>query len=292
MQSRWGLVLLALTIVATQVGWSQESDKPLPDIPMLMLEVESQQRASEAIERDYLYHAVETEQEIDSHGAVKKTEVVEHDVFWLNGVEVERLTSKDGRPLTDKEKHKEDERIDKEAAKAAERRAKADAEGKETDPHGEDEVTVSRLLELGRFTNAHRVQLDGRDTIVVDYAGDPAAKTRTRFETVIRDLVGTIWVDEQDHAIVRLEGRFVNNFKIAGGLMVNIQKGLTFSLAQSRVNGEIWLPARAEGKGSARVMLFFNFNGRLTAEYSGYRKFKASSTIVPEGEKKVEEAPQ
>jgi hypothetical protein len=260
-----------------------DPNRPLPDIPTLMHQVETDQRASEAIEKDYLYHSVEAVQELDAHGAVRKTETNQYDVFWVNGVPVRRLLKKNGKDLSEAEKKQEDERIDKESAKARERREKANAQGKETDSRGEDVVTVSRLLELGRFSNAHRVQWHGRDTIVVDYAGDPKAKTRNSFENVIRDLVGTIWVDEQDHAIARLEGHFVNNFKLGGGLLVNIQKGMTFSMDQLRINDEVWLPAHIEGHGSARALLFFHFNGEMVVENSNYRKFKTDSTIVSAG---------
>jgi hypothetical protein len=260
-----------------------DPNRPLPDIPTLMHQVEADQRASEAIEKDYLYHSVEAIQELAPHGNIKKTETDQYDVFWINGVPVRRLLKKNGKDLSESEKKQEDERIDKESAKARERRDKAASQGKETDPRGEDVVTVSRLLELGSFSNAHRVQLHGRDTIVVDYTGDPKAKTRNSIENVIRDLVGTIWVDEQDHAIAKLEGHFVNNFKVGGGLLVNIQKGLTFSMEQVRINDEVWLPAHIEGHGSARALLFFHFNGEMVVENSNYRKFKTDSTIVSAG---------
>ena len=52
------------------------------------------------------------------------------------------------------------------------------------------------------------MKLNGRDTIAVDYAGDPKAKTKNRAEEVMRDLVGTAWVDEEDKMIVKLEGHF------------------------------------------------------------------------------------
>ena len=62
-----------------------------------------------------------------------------------------------------------------------------------------------------------RVELNGRDTIAVDYAGDPKAKTRNRAEEVVRDMLGTAWVDEQDHVLARVEGHFVNAYKIGAG---------------------------------------------------------------------------
>ena len=259
-------------------------DAPLPDIPKLMHDVEDRQRTAEAVEKDYIFHSVETEQQVDGRGAIKKTEVNEYDVFWIDGVPVSKLTKKNGKELTAEEQKKQSERIDKDAAKAHERREKEDAKGKQTDPRGNDEVTVSRLLELGSFTHPRRVQLNGRDTIVADYVGDPNAKTKNSFENVIRDMAGTIWIDEQDRAIAQLEGHFVNGFKIGGGLLVSIQKGTNFSLQQTRVNGEVWLPAHVEGHGEARAFLFFKFNGSLTVADSDYRKFKTSSTVLPVGE--------
>ncbi len=260
---------------------AEEGDRPLPDIPTLMRAVEVNQRASEAIEKDYMYRSVQTQQETDGHGGVKKTETREFEIFWVNGVPVHRMTKKNGKELSEEEQRKENEHIDKEVAKAKEKRAKADEKGTETGPRGEELVTVSRLLELGSFTNARRVQLNGRDTIVVDYTGDPKAKTKNRFEDVIRDMAGTAWVDEQDRMLVKAQGHFLNNFKVGGGVVVSIQKGTNFSMEQRKVNDEVWLPAMVEGQGEARALLFFSFNGSFRAVESDYRKFKATSTILP-----------
>jgi hypothetical protein len=260
---------------------SAAQDNPLPDIPTLMRSVEANQRKSEAVQKDYIFRSVETQQELDSHGQAKKTTVTESEHFWVNGVPVRRMVKKDGKPLSPDEIAKENERIDKIAAKANERRDKADAEGKETDPRGNEEVTVSRLLELGAFTNPRRVQLNGRDTIAVDFTGDPKAKTRNRAEEVIRDLAGTAWIDEQDCVLARVEGHFVNSFKIGGGLIASVQKDTRFSMTQIKVNDEVWLPSRLEGQGSFHALLFFGFSGKGEIVTSDYRKFRTRSKILP-----------
>lgn len=297
----WGGLALAQTgvtpagpAVAGQSATGIKTDgeeRPLPDIPALMHAVEANQRTSEAVEKDYLYRSVQTQEDVDGHGRVKKTETREYDVFWVDGVQVHRLTRKDGKELSAKEQEKESKEIDKEVAKGKERRAKADEKGTETDSHGNEMVTVSRLLELGSFTNARRVQLNGRDTIAVDFAGDPKAKTKNRFEDVIRDLAGTAWVDEQDRILVKAQGHFLNNFKVGGGMVANIQKGTSFEGEWKKINDEVWLPARFEGQGAARALLFFSFNGRVQALESDYRKFKATSTILP-GMKTVQPEPE
>ena len=265
----------------TDAAQTLSQDRPLPDIPTLMHAVETNQRVSEAIRKNYMYKSVQTEQDTDGHGGVKKTETKEYDIFWVEGVPVQRMTKKNGNPLSAAEQKKESEEIDKEVAKAKEKRAKADAQGKETSPRGDEVITVSRLLELGSFTNARRVTWKGRDTIVVDFTGDPKAKTKNRFENVIRDLAGTVWVDEQDKVLVKAQGHFLNAFKIGGGLLVSIQKGTSFGLEQKKINDEVWLPAVLEGQGEARALLLFKFNGSLRAVESDYRKFRTTSTILP-----------
>ena len=253
-----------------------------------MHQVEINQHATETLVKRYTYHSVQTMRENDRHGAAKLTEVSEYDVYWIGDVAVRRLVRKNGRNLTSDEQKKEDDHVSKEAAKARERRDRAAAEGKQTSPRGDEEITVSRLLELGRFTNARRIELDERPTIQVDFAGDPAAKTRTRFEEIIRDMEGTVWVDEQDKVLRRVDGHFVRAFKIGGGLLADIRQGTSFRFDQQKINGEVWLPATAEAVGAMRLMLLFHFDGSGKLVNSGYRRFSATSTILP-GVGKVED---
>lgn len=260
---------------------TKNNDKPLPDIPALMIAVEANQRASEGIEKNYMFRSVVTQQETDGHDKVKKTETTEYEIFWSNGVPVQRLVRKNGKELSADELKKENERVDQEAAKANTRRARAEEQGKETDPRGREVLTASRALELGSFRNARRLQWNGRDTIAVDFTGDPKAKTRTRFEAVVRDLAGTLWIDEQDRVLVKVEGHFVNDFKIGGGILADIKEGTSFGLEQRKINGEVWLPAMWEGQGAARALLLFNVHGNARGVDSDYRKFKATSTILP-----------
>ena len=266
---------------AASSGVHLSEERPLPDVVALMHEVEEHQRLAEVREKDYIYREAERVETLDGHGGVKKTESREYDIFWLNGVVVRKLVKENGKELSTGEQKKETEQIDKEVAKAKERKTKANAKGQATDANGHEEVTVSRMLELGRFTSPRRQMIHGRETILVDFTGDPKAKTRNPAESAIHEMGGTVWVDEQDRAIQHLEGRFLNNFKIGGGLLVNVKKDTSFTLTQVKVNDEVWLPQDGEIDGQARLLLLFSVNGRFRIHNSDYRKFKATSTILP-----------
>jgi hypothetical protein len=246
-----------------------------------MREVESHQRAAEELQKNYIYREFTSMDQLNSKGESKKSESREFEVFWLNGVRVARVLKKDGKDLTPDERKKEDERIDKTVAKAKERRDKADQQGRQTDSAGHDEITFSRMLELGTFMNPRRESIAGRDTIAVDYMGDPKAKTHSAAEAVFHELAGTVWIDEQDKSIQHLEGHFANNFKMGGGLLVNIRQGTWFKASFVKINDEVWLPQAMEGSGHVSYLLFFSVDGNFRGKTFDYRKFKATSRILP-----------
>lgn len=255
-------------------------DAPLPDIRQLLLDVERNQRAAEDARRDYTYHVHLVEDDFDKKGGLKKSKVTDSESLTISGVRVDRVIARDGQPLTTDEQKKESERIDKEVAKAKEKRAKLTAQGKDSDTRGDEIITASRILELGTFSNPRREMLEGRATIVADYAGDPSAKTHNAAETAIRDLVGTVWIDEQDHTLVRGEGHMLNDFKVGGGLVLDVHKGFSFTFQTTKINNEVWLPATVDARGSARILLFGGVNGHIHLVTSDYRKFRAKSTII------------
>ncbi len=286
-------LLLPLVRTPAQASLPSATDsQPLPDIASLMQQVESHQRQFEVLAQNYTYREREDLQEFDGHQGLKKIKQREADVFWIDGVPIERTVTLDGKPLTADEQNKESERVDKEAAKARQRREKADAEGKETDPRGHDLVTASRILELGTFSNPRREQVNGRDTIVVDYTGNPKAKTHNAAESVFHELAGTVWVDEQDKVVQHAEGHFANDFKIAGGLVASVKKGTSFEGTFTKINNEVWLPQGFHARGQMRYLLFFSLNGEGRVQISNYRKFRATSTLLPNYTKVDPDAPQ
>ena len=261
---------------------AKEAVRPLPDINTLMRQVELQQKASLVLVKNYIYRSNVVSEELDSHGNPKKTEQEEREHFWINDTPISRLLQRDGKILSESDQKKEKDRIDKRIAEAKEiAQKKADGETAHR-RRGEYEVTFARFLELGAFSNPRRVIWHGRDTIAVDYHGDPKAKTNNPVEGVIHELAGTVWIDEVDHALVRLEAQLFNDFKLGGGLVANIHKDSSFQTEFMKVNGEIWLPASISAKGSARFALFYRLNGTTNVTNFGYRRFKATSTILPE----------
>ena len=275
---------MACATASAQQPTSPATDQPLAvragPIPQLLHDVEQHQKDAEAARRDYTYHVHLELQQLDRNGNLKKTTTTDAESITIDGVRIDRTVARDGKPLTPEEAQKESDRIDKEVARAKARRERLADRGQSSDSRGDPIIPVSRILELGAFTNPRHVLLDNRPTIVLDYAGDPHAKTHNESEGIIRDLVGTVWIDEQDRVLVRGQGHFLHDFKIGGGLILNIHQGLTFDFRTAHITGDVWLPSTIDGQGSARILLFDSVNGRFHLVTSNYRKFHTSSTII------------
>ena len=254
---------------------------PLPESGALLRDVERNEERMDALRNDYTYHVHLEQERLRKDGSVTETEVTDSESLTIDGVRVDRVVARNGKPLDADEGAKENDRLDKQVARAKERRAKAAADGQKTDSRGDPLITVARLLELGSFSNERRVVYGGRPTIVLEYAGDPQAKTRSAPEAAVKDLVGTVWIDEGDRVLVRGEGHFLNDFKIGGGLIANVHKNTSFEFEAAHVNDAVWLPAKIHGQGSVRVLLVTGFDGQLRLVTSDYRRFHTSSRIVP-----------
>lgn len=238
---------------------------PLPDVRQLMHEVQEHQRQVDKIRENYTYTSLQTTQDLDSNGQVKKTEATENEDFFVNSHVIERTVKKDGKPLDAREEQKETERVTKLVEKA------------EKTPPGQpldgQSISISRVLEIMDVRNPRRESFRGRPTIVFDFVGRKGAKTHGLAEDASKKLQGTLWVDEADRQVAHLEVSFDDNFRVAGGLFATVQKGSSFRFDQEQVNGELWLPTGAEANVQARLMMVKGIRQHFTERDYDFKRF-------------------
>jgi hypothetical protein len=285
-------VVLLLLVIGSPATIAQEppaaakpaeaaASEPLPPVTELLKTVEKNVDRDEKALLQYTYHVHSVMEEFDRAEAVKKTNIVDSESFTIGGARIRRVVARDGKPLTADEARKENERVDKEIAKAQKNKAKRDEKAAEAKGRG-TLISASRMLELGTFSNERRVMLNGRPAIVLDYAGNHGVKTSNPGEKIVEDLVGTVWIDEVDRVLARVEGHFLADFKLGLGLLLDIHKGLTFTFQQEKVNSEVWLPREITGQGKASAGVFVaRVHGRSRTEMSDYRKFRTGVTLLP-----------
>jgi hypothetical protein len=259
------LILLPAALVPAQ----QKANPPLPGIPQLMREVRDHQKQLDKVRENYTYSSLQTTQELDANGHVKKTETAEYEEFFVNGHQIGRLVKKDGKPLDDHDQQKETERVTKLVEKAQKPEPDQPKEGQE--------ISLTHILEVADVRNPHRETYRGRPTIVFDFIGRKDLKAHGMAEDISKKLQGAVWIDEADRVVAHLDVSFNDNFHVAGGLVVNVEKGSNLHFDQGPVNGEIWLPTGGEGTVQLRLLLVKGIRQHGIERDYDYKRFRVET---------------
>jgi hypothetical protein len=268
---------------ASQAGQAGQPAAPLPEIRQLMREVQDHQKQLEKVKENYTYSSLQTTQDIDSNGQVKKTESEEYEQFYANGHGIGRVVKKNGKPLDDHEQQKETDRVTKLVEKAQ--------NTPPGQPLGDHTITVSQVLEMMEVRNPRREMFRGRPTILFDFIGRKDAKTHGLAQDLSKTLQGTMWVDEADRQIAHLEVRFIDNFDVGAGLFARVDKGSWFYFDQALVNGEVWLPVGGEGTIQARILLVKGIRQHGTERDYDYKRFHVETEQVKDAKVVPEKKP-
>jgi hypothetical protein len=265
-------------------AFPQEQEKSLPEQTSLMEEFRKNLHAPDKLLSRYTYTENETEITLDSKGKIKKTETNAYHVF--HGTEewqtYERVISKNGVPLTQKELEKQDrkerERVENETRKRAswseakrqQEKAKAEREEREST----DDIFATFEYQLVR-----REMLNGVSAILVNFKPKKNYKPKTGDAKNLQHVAGRAWIAEDDHQLVKLEAEVIDQIKIGAGLLAKLQKGSTLTLELLKINDEIWLPVKFEMLLNGRLLLLKGLNMRIVVEFSEHKKFNVDTIL-------------
>jgi hypothetical protein len=273
-----------------------KSQIQLPDLKQLFAEIDANQKAIDKLKENYTGRRAVEETQYNSSGKVTKLERREETFFYLDGEDISTLVAKDGKPLSDDEQRKENERVQKRIAKHQEEKVhqekkeeKAREEGK--DDKESDDPGIEIFLRACQFVNPRRERFRGQDVLVFDFEGNPEYKPKKLAERVVQQLAGVVWVDEKAHDVVRLEAYFVKDVHFGGGLLANLQKGTSFVFEQAFLNNEVWLPTYEEAHIGARVLLVKGFKVNEVTRYSDYQRFNIETLSTINKPKSAESPP-
>ena len=264
----------------------RKSQVQLPDLKALFKQIDDNQKQIDKILENYAGTRSEEETEYDSAGKVKKAEAKEYTFFYMYGDEISTLVKKDGKALSAEEQKKENEKAQKEIEDVQKRHDKKDAKEAKAEQEGkknDDEPGIETFLRACQFVNPRRERFRGQDVLVFDFEPNPEFKPHKMAEEVVHKLAGVIWIDEKALDVVRLEAYFVGDFRVAGGILANLQKGTSFIFEQAFLNNEVWLPTYVEVHVGVRVLLVKGMKLNEVIRYSDYKKFNVETlhTVAP-----------
>jgi hypothetical protein len=290
------LLCFALSLILSAVALGQEPAPLHSRVPSPVTLSEDQIRdlirrsadndlQNDKMQRDYTYVERVEERRLDGKGQVKSTEVKTYDVMEIYDEQVQKLTAKDDKPLSDKEARKEDEKIQKLIDKRKnesddDRKKRLEKEEKERE---QGRQFVKEIADAYVFKLASIETLDGRDNYVIDCDPRPRYEPHMKEAKFLSKARGRVWIDKDDRQMKKLDVMFIDTVSF-GLFLARIHKGSRVVVENVRVNDEVWLQQHVAVKIDVRVALLKNFNVEVDVADSNYKKFRAATKIIPLGE--------
>ena len=241
-------LLLLLAIATAAVA---RADAPLPNEAVLKQRLLQNLKKSEQELEKYSCLVRTEEDELTAEGSAKKRRTREQERFFVNGIQIDHVLSRDGKPLSAADAKKEQDRVNYEVKKYSKRK---EVEKRQA----EQEKQVDMFLRALRFTNERREMRDGRSTIAFDLIGDPSYHAKSIEEKFAVAMTGHVWVDEETGNVDEVRAHTARDVKIGGGLLATVHKGFRVMLIQQRQPDGVWLAKAVEGTGDARAALFLH----------------------------------
>lgn len=251
-------------------------NETLPNIRIFLDEVKLNQAKVDKALENYSYVEQITDREFDKKGNLLITKVETFEVSNFKGQLINRLVARNGQSLSAKDQEKQDKGVQKEVEKIERNNDLKD-----------QQPTITDILQGSNLVNPRRERFKNRDVIVFDFEPNPNFVSPQNDELqLFSKLIGTVWIDEKDKQVARVEAKLNDSFKVGGGAVVKINKGAYIISEQSRFDDEVWLPSLSDVNLSIRIFLITGLKINQISRYSNYNKFttdvnKSETTVKP-----------
>jgi hypothetical protein len=233
--------------------------------------------------RNYTCQNREVVKHLGKSGEVKSTEVKTFDINFYYGEEYARLIERDGKPLSETDQKKEDEKLEKFLAKyrneTPEERATRLA--KEKKKREEGRAFLRDLVNAYDFRLVGEEPVDGVQSYVIEATPRPDFKPTQPHADMLKKIKGRIWIEKKDYNWVKVEAEATDTISY-GLFLFRIHPGSHFVLEKTLINNEVWLLKKLDIDGGARIALFKNENIHQEDVLSNFKKFVTSVKVLPE----------
>jgi hypothetical protein len=238
---------------------------PLPEASSVLarLEQRSDEVARTGRAAGYVYKKRTQAEELDNSGkAVKATEKI-YEVVPIDGVPFSRLVRIQDRDLTEEESKQQ-------ARKEAEFRRKLAEKGARA--RREDELLNVGLIARYDFKMERRDKVENRSVLVLSFRPKPKhAPEETVKDRVLNRLSGTLWVDEEEAEVVRVEVGLTEDLWLGWFGMVGSLKRCDFKIQRQRLPDGVWVNKEQTLELAGRKV-FTPLRGRTLEEFYDFRK--------------------
>jgi hypothetical protein len=280
------LVSVLVATAAVAAHGVPSTGRPLPELQPFLEKVRARLQPDDARQVGYAFTYTERKVKFDSQGRPGPASVTiteSYPGFAPGEPRWTRVIQEDGRRVPEAALQKKDAERQKEAEAFA-RRLKDPKERARLVREREKDHRIAReriddVFRVYDIAMLGRESVDGHDTITVSLTPRAGASPRTREGGWMKAFKGKAWLSESEYELVRLDVEAIDNVSIGFGLIARMHKGSTASFSRRKID-ETWLPAHAEYRFNARVLLLKAMREGGTVDFSNYRRFHVAASVA------------
>ena len=264
--------LLSLAVFSAIV-WSMPApaatraqlEAPLPPASNVVVRIldRARQVAESDVARRYTYDKRAVQDEMDAQGRVVKSTEKHYRVVLVGGLPFSRLVKVQGRDLSPAELEKQNQREEKFRQRVTQVDVKKKAEKKEP-------WVTAELMDRFEFKVMKREAVQGRPALVLAFVPRPSS-ARNIQDKMLGRIAGTMWVDEQDYEIARVEAKLKESLSLGWLGVIGSLTRCDLTLERRRMADGVWVNAKHSLWIVARK-LFESMRFRTTEESDGFRR--------------------
>lgn len=272
------------------------------NIPDLLSEAEKSGVKMYQTLLEYTYQLRKVRRVLNETGQVIKEEFQDYEAYPARGRHVLIQIARAGRPLPNWEVENERKRAGEELERAEREAANANAASQSTSAQSYPTASVSGsyygkqvallidpavFLRACDFSDPRYETLGGREMIAFDFSPRQGVNLPVT-TSFVANLVGTIWFDAADKALVRLEARQARPGIGKDGKPLPLSPEPKLIYQQMRLPAGAWVPSVIRMNAAGEASAFYGLNWDVVFEFKEYKRFKTAGeqTEIKAPEKK------
>ena len=205
-----------------------------------------------------------------------------YDVTMMVGTPYQRLTEINGQPLPSDDQQREQQKQD--AARLARERETPDERsvrlGKYAKEDRRNRLLLDQLPQAFDFTLEGEQKIGRFDAYVLRATAKRDYQPPTLESQVLTGMEGRFWIDRNSYQWIKAEAGVVHPVTIAS-FLARFEPGTQFTLEQSPVSSELWMPAHFSMRTRGRILFLLKQRTQIDTTYYDYRRADRAQARTP-----------
>ncbi len=221
------------------------------------------------VESMFEAEAVSTIHSLDAEDRITKTEETRYRLYPVHGAVFEEMREKNGQPLSEKDRKKEEEKKRQFIREVEARKAR----GEHPQPERPPGIRFNH-----EFVDRYQLEMAGTETVrgyrcwvIAFKPKEGKLPVKNRMDRALNQSTGRFWISQEDCGLARIEFALREPFKYWGGFLAVI-RNTDGGMDYERVEANIWLPSHFSLKLDLEVMMIKDIRRHIEKDWRDYKR--------------------